>query len=163
MSIARHLLPPLARGRATPSRSPSIFHAHLLLPFPMYRASRRRVPGTGAHTDTVIPSQPIPAAPSLAPAPTSVPLSPLPQLPTPHPPASPMPQPMGEQSAQPAIDDEETRTVVMARPRRTRAGTGRDTGTGAQNAATPAEPSALPERLTQPTVTNLPVSALPKR
>ena len=132
---------------------------------PNVRASRRRVPGvpgTGAHTDTVIPSQPIPAAPSLAPAPTSVPLSPLPQLPTPHPPASPMPQPMGEQSAQPAIDDEETRTVVMARPRRTRAGTGRDTGTGAQNAATPAEPSALPERLTQPTVTNLPVSALQK-
>ena len=67
---------------------------------PNVRASRRRVPGTGAHTGTVIPSQPIPAATSSAPAPTyRSPITPVTtQLPTPHPPASPMPQPMREQT-----------------------------------------------------------------
>ena len=69
---------------------------------------------------------------------------------------------MREQPALPAIDDEETRTVVMAKPRRARIGTGRDVGTGAQNAPTLAESLAFQDRLTQPTVTNLPSGALQK-
>ena len=117
---------------------------------PNVRASRRRAPRARTSSSTMVPSSPMPTPASPAPSP----------VPTSRPPSSPIPGPVRGQPSLSDIDDEETRTVIVAKNRRTRTGTGRNTGTDTQHTTLPPEPSTPQDTLIQPTVTNSPTSAL---